>query len=78
VTTPPAGSESVDDDSGAAQEPQAADHAAARTATRGRTARRVLDLLTAQARDGDTVRWDKATPYLLRHAAEHAADAASR
>ncbi|MFD5255102.1 WD40 repeat domain-containing protein [Streptomyces bobili] len=77
TTTPPAGSESADDDSGAAQEPQAADHAPARTATRSRTARRVLDLLTAQARDGDTLRWDKATPYLLRHAAEHAADAGS-
>ncbi|MGW9024962.1 WD40 repeat domain-containing protein [Streptomyces sp. NPDC055722] len=45
--------------------------------TRRQTARRVLDLLTAAVRDGDTLRWDKASPYLLRHAAEHAADAGS-
>jgi WD40 repeat protein len=38
-------------------------------------AQRVFDLLTAEVADGDVLRWDRASPYLLRHAAEHAAEA---
>ncbi|KAK1184435.1 WD40 repeat domain-containing protein [Streptomyces sp. NBS 14/10] len=79
MTIPPTGFQSVDDHPGDAPDSPAAsaDHAAERTAARRRTAQRVLDLLTAEVRDGDTLRWDRATPYLLRHAAEHAADAGS-
>ncbi|WP_435191343.1 WD40 repeat domain-containing protein [Streptomyces sp. bgisy126] len=43
--------------------------------SRHQVAQRVFDLLTAEAADGDVLRWDRASPYLLRHAAEHAADA---
>ncbi|MFF0551220.1 WD40 repeat domain-containing protein [Streptomyces sp. NPDC004311] len=43
--------------------------------SRRRVAQRVFDLLTAEVADGDVLHWDRASPYLLRHAAEHAADA---
>ncbi|MFB7051067.1 WD40 repeat domain-containing protein [Streptomyces microflavus] len=45
------------------------------TAPHRRAAQRVFDLLTAEVADGDALRWDRASPYLLRHAAEHAAEA---
>ncbi|WP_405901171.1 hypothetical protein OG242_30155 [Streptomyces sp. NBC_00727] len=44
-------------------------------APRERVAQRVFDLLTAEVADGDVLRWDRASPYLLRHGAEHAAEA---
>ncbi|WP_430379269.1 WD40 repeat domain-containing protein [Streptomyces sp. B1-3] len=79
MTIPPTDSQSTDDDPGNALESHVASagHTAERTRARRRTAQRVLDLLTAELRDGNTLRWDRATPYLLRHAAEHAADAGS-
>ncbi|MFF0000677.1 WD40 repeat domain-containing protein [Streptomyces avermitilis] len=78
MTTPPSSPRGVDDDAGMEHLVAAVLHIGAeRVLARRRTAQRVLDLLTAQVRERDTLRWDKATPYLLRHAAEHAVDAGS-
>ncbi|WP_343242174.1 WD40 repeat domain-containing protein [Streptomyces sp. SID9727] len=44
-------------------------------APRTRVAQRVFDLLTAEVAEGDVLRWERASPYLLRHSAEHAAEA---
>ncbi|MGW4704663.1 WD40 repeat domain-containing protein [Streptomyces sp. NPDC004285] len=43
--------------------------------SRRQVAQRVFDLLTTEVADGGVLRWDRASPYLLRHAAEHAAEA---
>lgn len=51
----------VDDDGGVALQRRVAQH--------------VFDLLVAEVAEGDVLRWDRASPYLLRHATEHAADA---
>ncbi|MEV7322834.1 WD40 repeat domain-containing protein [Streptomyces sp. NPDC093970] len=77
MTIPPSSPRGVDDDAGIEHQAAAPNNDAEKASARRRTAQRVLDLLTAEVREQDMLRWDKATPYLLRHAAEHAVDAGS-